>query len=129
MINNNLVKVTQILSLNSLKPTSEHLLCSVRTRLRLANAFNEPGMQDLTMYPVRSLQGNTLFRTKEFFLLLSPRMAFFFSQDVTKVLRRNISSISPTLILWLTMHRKGMMETWEGGSQACLHGCSGFHFL
>ena len=50
--------MTQILSPNSLKPRSEHLLCSVRTRLRLANAFNERGLQDLTMYPMRSLQGN-----------------------------------------------------------------------
>ena len=52
------MNVTQILSPNSLKPRSEHLLCSVRTRLRLANAFNERGLQDLTMYPMRSLQGN-----------------------------------------------------------------------
>lgn len=51
--------MTQILSQNSLKPTSEHLLCSVRTRLRLANAFNGQGLQDLAMYPVRSLQGST----------------------------------------------------------------------
>lgn len=109
MINNNLVKVTQILSLNSLKPTSEHLLCSVRTRLRLANAFNGSGLQDLTMYPVRSLQGTThAIQNQRIFPPSISQNGISFSLSVTKFLRRNIISISPTLILRLTMHRKGM---------------------
>ena len=101
--------MTQILSPNTLKPTSEYLLCSVRTRLRLTNAFNGRGLQDLTMYPVRSLQGSTHAIQNQ--RILPPSISqngISFSLAVTKVLRRNISSISPILILWLTMHRKGM---------------------
>ena len=101
--------LTQILSPNSMKPTRKYLLCNVRQDsdwlvLSLSRSARPHNVSSEVIAMTQSCSSGQ----KEFFSLCLPELLSFFLTVTQSLRRSNITSMSPPLTLWLTMHRKGM---------------------